>query len=59
MVKNMQKTCTIQETFYKISYFKSGLSKNLEKVKFIFILKPAPFYEHCYEKHKGPRISYQ
>ena len=34
----------MHEMFLKISYFKGGLSKNLEKVIFIFILKPAPFY---------------
>ena len=72
--KKMQKTCTknmsqnplgkslkqhMHEMFLKISYFKGGLSKNLEKVIFIFILKPAPFYRHHYEKQKGPRTSYQ
>ena len=49
----------MHEMFLKISYFKGGLSKNLEKVIFIFILKPAPFYRQKKKKQKGPRTSYQ
>ena len=49
----------MKEMFLKMSYIKSGLSKKFVKVIFIFILKPAPFYGHHYEKQKGIRTSYQ
>ena len=40
--KNKNSHCT-QEILLKIKYFERGLSKSLEKVKFIFSFEPSPF----------------
>ena len=49
----------MQEIISKVKYFERGLSKNLYKGNFIFLLNPVPFNRQNYQKQKGPGISDQ
>ena len=40
-------------------YYKRGLSKNLKKGNFIFLLNPVPFNRQNNQKQKGPETSDQ
>ena len=49
----------MQEIISKVKYFETGLSKNLYKGNFIFLLNPLPSNRQNYQKQKGPEISDQ
>ena len=49
----------MQEILFTIKYFERGLSKNLEKVNFIFFSNPVPFNGQNYQKQKGSQTSDQ
>ena len=49
----------MQEILFTIKYFERGLSKNLEKVNFIFFSNPVPFNGQNYQKQKRSQTSDQ